>query len=435
MRKKCLKRHLLPLIAALMLLGCMTDLTPVWAGTPLTTLIQQYQGTKWNDYYYGKQCKGFANLMFYKLWDVKYIGPYHPTYKYYIPSPSGAYEVGRLSAKEMSVQNVKKLLSQGLPGDFIQVRRRNSSNAHSMILVSTDANGVRLFDCNSDGKNTVKCYYQTWQQFYNKNRAVSLYRAYNNASTPTPTPAPVTRPSITNVGIDSISSKHITFHFTAKNAGLAKVVIESRNTGQSLSYSYTSGLDYVSHSFYTGKLPGTTEINLRIYAYTTTSGGNETLHNVLYGDTPDVVKFPQEYAEVEALCFDPKFYATVNPDIRALYGYNEEKLYLHWVTYGIKEGRNSSPIYEPMYYVQVNKDIKNAYGSDYEKIYKQFLMYGYREYRVSSTYYSGYYYKNRYVGEFKSMDSFALLRHYKNWGLKERRWANTSRYTGISSWK
>ena len=37
----------------------------------LNSLMDQYVGTTWNDYYYGTQCKGFANLIFYKLGQMK----------------------------------------------------------------------------------------------------------------------------------------------------------------------------------------------------------------------------------------------------------------------------------------------------------------------------------------------------------------------------
>ena len=99
--------------------------------------------------------------------------------KYYIPNPSGATEVGRLSFNQMSESNAKNLLLKGQPGDLIQVRRRNKSYGHTMILVSSDANGITVFDCNSDGNCGVKKYYITWQQFNQKNSAMSLYHATN----------------------------------------------------------------------------------------------------------------------------------------------------------------------------------------------------------------------------------------------------------------
>ena len=50
-----------------------------------------------------------------------------------------------------------------------------------------------------------------------------------------------------------------------------------------------------------------------------------------------------------AYVFDPHYYADNNPDLKEKYGYNEAKLYDHFVTQGIKEGRSSSPIFNAKY--------------------------------------------------------------------------------------
>jgi hypothetical protein len=144
----------------------------------LQALIDTYVDTTWNGYYYGIQCKGFANMIFSNLFGV-YIGPYDSATKSYIPNPNGATEVGRLTTKTMTEAGAKNILLKGQPGDFIQVRRRNKTYGHTMILVGTDSNGITVFDCNSDGKNGVKKYDITWSQFYNKNSAMSLYHANN----------------------------------------------------------------------------------------------------------------------------------------------------------------------------------------------------------------------------------------------------------------
>ena len=316
-------------------------------------------------------------------------------------------------------------------GDIIRCKR-----PHSIIVTSVSGNTITYADCNWVGKNKVK-----WDQTILRSQITSKFgkssyvmsapvMAYDNNNDIN------VKPSITNVGIDSIDSSHITFHFTANNAALAKILIESRNTGKSISYSYTSGLNHISHTFYTSTLPGTTEINLRIYAYTTVNGGNETLHNVLYGDTPNVVKFPQKTSSfIEEICFDPVYYADNNADIKAAFGYDREKLYNHWKTMGIFEGRASSPIWDPMYYLKANADLKIAYGNDYTQAYQHFSKWGYKEYRISSVYYDGNFYKNLYYGEFKNMDSKALLHHFKEYGLGENRQAGSDKYTGNSSWK
>lgn len=425
-----------------------SNLQTATAATPLNDLMNQYVGTTWNGNYYGIQCKGFANYIFYRLWDVRYIGPYNSS-KYYIPNPSGAYEVGRIGFNDMSVQSAKNLLSSGKPGDFIQVRRRNKSYGHSMILAGVDSNGVTVFDCNSDGRNGVKKYHVTWQSFYNKNSAMSLYRANNNRATshtqptqntntqnvPAQPQTPSALPSITNVGIDDIDFSHIDLHFAANNAALARVVFQSRNTGQSVTRDYISGLDRISLNFSLLELPRTTEMNILIYAYSTTNGGNETLHRVLYGNIPGVVQLPQGDQEIADICFDYIFYADNNDDLRMEYGYDREKLLNHWNSFGKYEGRAGSAVYHGAYYLEANPDVKAAYGNNYEMAYKHFLSYGSKEKRPSSEYYNGTYYQNKYNTEMGGFDSKQLLFHFKNFGLGEGRVANTAKYNGRSSWR
>lgn len=50
---------------------------------------------------------------------------------------------------------------------------------HSMIVVGVSTDGVQVFDCNSDGRNTIKTYLYTWPKFNYDNRAMTLYHAYN----------------------------------------------------------------------------------------------------------------------------------------------------------------------------------------------------------------------------------------------------------------
>ena len=144
-------------------------------------LIDEYVGTQWNDDYYGIQCKGFANLMYYKIFGVTNIGVYD-SQKYYIPNASESIEIGRLDFDQMSEEAARDLLLEGYCGDFIQVRRRGKSWGHSMILVGADESGISVFDCNSDGNNTVKHYYISFADFFDKNSAMSLYRYENYES-------------------------------------------------------------------------------------------------------------------------------------------------------------------------------------------------------------------------------------------------------------
>lgn len=162
----------------------------------LNSLMSQYVGrtATSSQMYMGSQCKGFANWVFLKVFGV-YIGPYPDNANYTVNS-STAKCLGTIMPGNMSAANAKNLFSQAAPGDYIQVQRsyKNSSGsygAHSMIAVSTDSSGITVFDCNSDGKNTIKKYTISWSTFASKNRGASLYRCNGY----TPSKAAVSKPT------------------------------------------------------------------------------------------------------------------------------------------------------------------------------------------------------------------------------------------------
>lgn len=114
----------------------------------------------------------------------------------------------------------------------------------------------------------------------------------NQANTPPATPAP----SINNVGFDSINSDGFTLHCSVDNASLVKINVESLDTHQKLSDSYTSNLQNVSYSFQASSLPSSSrQYTVYIYAYASNGKGgycNETLHRVMYGPIGNVVVLP-----------------------------------------------------------------------------------------------------------------------------------------------
>ena len=59
-------------------------------------------------------------------------------------------------------------------------------------------------------------------------------------------------------------------------------------------------------------------------------------------------------------------------------------LYNHYIEFGIKEGRKSSPLFDPIFYINTNQDLKNAFGNNYEKARNHFFNYGISEGRIAS---------------------------------------------------
>ena len=54
------------------------------------------------------------------------------------------------------------------------------------------------------------------------------------------------------------------------------------------------------------------------------------------------------------MVFDSAYYAARYPDLRAAFGTDANKLFDHFVNYGIKEGRVASAIFSIQYYVENN---------------------------------------------------------------------------------
>ncbi len=199
----------------------------------LDSYIAQYNGktANSNQMYMGSQCKGFANWIFLKIFGV-YIGPYPESANYKITNPN-AETVGIIEPGNLNEESAKALLKKGVPGDYIQVQRSTARGRgpHSMILAGVNDGGIEVFDCNSDGRNTIKKYSISWSAFDTANRAMSLYHAYGyTVSQPAP-PAP--EPSfgnLVNFG-DSFSARirHCASGKVVTNSGYNAVIGSSEN--------------------------------------------------------------------------------------------------------------------------------------------------------------------------------------------------------------
>ena len=191
------------LMSVILVIGCVfaseldvKAITRSEVTSQLNSLIGQYNGktANSNQMYMGKQCKGFANWVFLKIFGV-YIGPYPESANYKITNPN-AQTIGILEPGQLNLNSARELLKKGVPGDYIQVQRSTARGRgpHSMILAGVNDNGIEVFDCNSDGRNTIKKYGISWSSFDTANRAMSLYRAHGYD--PTPNTNPPTNPQI-----------------------------------------------------------------------------------------------------------------------------------------------------------------------------------------------------------------------------------------------
>ena len=89
-------------------------------------------------------------------------------------------------------------------------------------------------------------------------------------------------------------------------------------------------------------------------------------------------------SDIKPIVFNAAYYAEKNSDVKKLYGNDEQGLYDHFLAYGIKEGRQASPIFSVSHYLSQNSDLKSAYGTDNEKALTHFINTGSKEARITA---------------------------------------------------
>ena len=89
-----------------------------------------------------------------------------------------------------------------------------------------------------------------------------------------------------------------------------------------------------------------------------------------------------EEAEKDAVLksvFSAKYYADCNPDVKAIYGYDEEALFKHFKDHGLEEGRVVSPILDVKAYREGNPDLNELFGDDWLGYINHFVKLGIKE--------------------------------------------------------
>lgn len=91
---------------------------------------------------------------------------------------------------------------------------------------------------------------------------------------------------------------------------------------------------------------------------------------------------PQEILDNLSLIFDARYYADHNPDLYQAYGYDEAQLQNHFLTCGMKEGRQACETFQVSVYKDNNPDLVQAYGDDWPSYYNHYVTCGHGEGRV-----------------------------------------------------
>lgn len=80
--------------------------------------------------------------------------------------------------------------------------------------------------------------------------------------------------------------------------------------------------------------------------------------------------------------FDAEYYANSYADLKAVYGNNEEALFQHYITLGLKEGRVASPVFDIVAYRNGYADLQAVFGDNWDAYADHYLTVGKAEGRT-----------------------------------------------------
>ena len=124
--------------------------------------------------------------------------------------------------------------------------------------------------------------------------------------------------------------------------------------------------------------------------------------------------------------FDTKQYADDYEDLKAAFGYDDEALLNHYLTYGISERREVAGLIDVVKYRETYPDLDAAFGDNWDAYVDHYLTYGIYEGRDSGTDFDASAYAERYqdLKETYGDDVLGLYLHYLTYGKGEGRIAS-----------
>ena len=162
---------------------------------------------------------------------------------------------------------------------------------------------------------------------------------------------------------------------------------------------------------------------------------------VFYFGTPrssSTVAIPEH---LKPYVFDADYYAERYPELKAVYGTDADKLYNHFITLGLEEGRCASPYFDVVYYANHNNiNLTEYVKGDYEKAMKHFIDCSGSTTEMSnspkrlSANFDPAYYRSQYADLSAMTTEYELLQHYATIGQAAGRRATKSAFAanGVS---
>lgn len=120
------------------------------------------------------QCMGFAREVYYRVFDE--VARWD-----YAGNPKSSEDKGKFtkvaSTASLSASKVRAVVNQAKPGDVLQLE---GPKAHSMIYLSRDEDGFKVYDANWSGPNQVDVRYVSYGSYASRNSdSLSLLHANN----------------------------------------------------------------------------------------------------------------------------------------------------------------------------------------------------------------------------------------------------------------
>ena len=166
-----------------------------------------------------------------------------------------------------------------------------------------------------------------------------------------------------------------------------------------------------------------------------------------YGIEENSSQLLQQKEKSYALVYDFDYYVNKYADVKEKYSNNRLGAFNHFLSIGMKEGRQAISTFDVYSYRMQYADLRQKYGNNLKDYYDHYISVGYSQGRqatgttvlqnpiteingvdYSSVYDFNYYY-NHYDDvkkNYSSQDDLGVLKHFISTGMKEGRQANSS---------
>lgn len=122
-------------------------------------------------------------------------------------------------------------------------------------------------------------------------------------------------------------------------------------------------------------------------------------------------------------CVDSTFYPAMYPDIKAAFGSDYDRLFSHYMTNGLVEGRVASLTYDVNCYISSSADLKKAFNNNYRQAFYHYVTYWFED-RITSRLFRPGFYLGKYsdlARSFGSGNYIAAAEHFNRYFSMEAR--------------